>query len=141
MHYLQSRNLDQLLISLRQPVLGICLGMQLMCSFSEENSTNCLGIFSEKVRLFETPTLKVPQIGWNSVARIKSLLFDGIAENDYFYFVHSYFVETSQHAIATTHYGVDYSSALQKDNFYAVQFHPEKSGKVGQRLLENFIRL
>ena len=141
MHYLQSRNLDQLLISLRQPVLGICLGMQLMCSFSEENSTNCLGIFSEKVRLFETPTLKVPQIGWNSVARIKSLLFDGIAENDYFYFVHSYFVETSQHAISTTHYGVDYSSALQKDNFYAVQFHPEKSGKVGQRLLENFIRL
>lgn len=141
MHYLQSRNLDQLLISLRQPVLGICLGMQLMCSFSEENSTNCLGIFSEKVRLFETPTLKVPQIGWNSVARIKSLLFDGIAENDYFYFVHSYFVETSQHAIATTYYGVDYSSALQKDNFYAVQFHPEKSGKVGQRLLENFIRL
>lgn len=141
MHYLQSRNLDQLLISLRQPVLGICLGMQLMCSFSEENSTNCLGIFSEKVRLFETPTLKVPQIGWNSVAKIKSLLFDGIAENDYFYFVHSYFVETSQHAIATTHYGVDYSSALQKDNFYAVQFHPEKSGKVGQRLLENFIRL
>lgn len=141
MHYLQSRNLDQLLTSLRQPVLGICLGMQLMCSFSEENSTNCLGIFSEKVRLFETPTLKVPQIGWNSVARIKSLLFDGIAENDYFYFVHSYFVETSQHAIATTHYGVDYSSALQKDNFYAVQFHPEKSGKVGQRLLENFIRL
>ena len=130
-----------MLISLRQPVLGICLGMQLMCSFSEENSTNCLGIFSEKVRLFKTPTLKVPQIGWNSVARIKSLLFDGIAENDYFYFVHSYFVETSQHAIATTHYGVDYSSALQKDNFYAVQFHPEKSGKVGQRLLENFIRL
>ncbi len=141
MNYLQSRNLDKLLVALCQPVLGICLGMQLMCSFSEENNTNCLGIFPERVRLFETASLKVPQIGWNSVTNVKSLLFDGIAENDYFYFVHSYFVETSPHAISTTSYGIDYSSALQKDNFYAVQFHPEKSGVVGQRLLENFIRL
>lgn len=141
MAYLQERGLDQLIVSLRQPVLGICLGMQLMCSFSEENSTNCLGIFSEKVKLFETSSLKVPQIGWNSVTNVKSKLFDGIIENDYFYFVHSYFVENSSHAIASTSYGVEYSSALQKDNFYAVQFHPEKSGVVGQRLLENFIRL
>ncbi len=141
MNYLQNKNLDRLLVDLRQPVLGICLGMQLMCSFSEENNTNCLGIFSERVRLFETDLLKVPQIGWNSVTNVKSLLFDGIADNDYFYFVHSYFVECSQHAISTTSYGVDYSSALQKNNFYAVQFHPEKSGVVGQRLLENFIRI
>lgn len=141
MAYLQERGLDQLIVSLRQPVLGICLGMQLMCSFSEENSTNCLGIFSEKVKLFETSSLKVPQIGWNSVTNVKSKLFDGIIENGYFYFVHSYFVENSSHAIASTFYGVEYSSALQKDNFYAVQFHPEKSGVVGQRLLENFIRL
>lgn len=141
MAYLQERGLDRLLVSLRQPVLGICLGMQLMCSFSEESATNCLGIFSEKVKLFEASSLKVPQIGWNSVTNVKSKLFEGIIENDYFYFVHSYFVENSSHAIASTSYGVDYSSALRKDNFYAVQFHPEKSGVVGQRLLENFIRL
>jgi imidazole glycerol-phosphate synthase subunit HisH len=142
MQYLKDHGLDKLICSLKQPVLGICLGMQLMCSFSEENDTECLGIFDQKVRRFpETSGFKIPQIGWNNIINLKSKLLEGVAENSYMYFVHSYFVESCENAIAKTNYIIEYSSAIQKNNFYAVQFHPEKSGEVGQRILENFIQL
>lgn len=140
MQYLKEKGLDQLICSLTQPVLGICLGMQLMCSYSEENDTSCMGIFPEKViRFSELNGLKIPQIGWNNIIDLKSKLFAGIPENAYMYFVHSYYVECSNDTISTTDYTLKYSSALQKNNFYAVQFHPEKSGEIGQRILENFI--
>ncbi len=139
MQYLREKGLDTLICSLVQPVLGICLGMQLMCSHSEENNTNCLGIFDQKVKLFPRAGFKVPQIGWNNITNIKSNLFKGVAENAYMYFVHSYYVESCENAIAETDYIHKYSSALRKDNFYAVQFHPEKSGEFGQKILENFI--
>jgi len=139
MAYLRSKGLDELIKSLKQPVLGICLGMQLMCSFSEENNTDCLGIFDQKVRLFPAAGLKVPQIGWNNITQLKTNLMADVPENAYMYFVHSYYVENCAEAIAKTDYIVEYSSAIQKNNFYAVQFHPEKSGDVGQKILENFI--
>jgi len=142
MKYLAERGLDKLICSLKQPVLGICLGMQLMCSYSEENNTKCLGIFAEKVRKFpDTPGFKIPQIGWNNIFQLKSSLFNDIAENSYMYFVHSYYVEMCDNATAVTDYIVQYSSAIRKDNFWAVQFHPEKSGDTGQKILENFIRM
>lgn len=150
LQYLQHRGLDKLISNLRQPVLGICLGMQLMCSHSEENDTECLGIFDEKVKLFRTgqsynqsvkSAFKVPQMGWNNIYSLKSPLFAGIAENSYCYFVHSYYASSGQHTIATTDYIQPYSSALQKDNFYGVQFHPEKSADVGEQILKNFINL
>lgn len=139
MAYLRSKGLDELIKSLKQPVLGICLGMQLMCSFSEENNTECLGIFDQKVRLFPSSGLKVPQIGWNNITDLKTNLMTDVSENAYMYFVHSYYVENCAEAIAKTDYVVEYSSAIQKNNFYAVQFHPEKSGDAGQKILENFI--
>lgn len=140
MSYLRERGLDALICSLKQPVLGICLGMQLMCSFSEENNTPCLGIFEQKVRRFpDTDGFKIPQIGWNNVTELKSHIFQGVEENAYMYFVHGYYVEMCDNAIAHTNYIHDYSSAIQKDNFYAVQFHPEKSGEEGQKILHNFI--
>ena len=140
MQYLQERGLDELILSLKQPVLGICLGMQLMCSFSEENNTNCLGIFNQSVRKFpETHGFKVPQIGWNNISGLKSGLFKDISEEAYMYFVHGYYVGIGENTIAQTNYDFNYSSALHKNNFYAVQFHPEKSGEIGQRILENFI--
>lgn len=139
MNYLKQKGLDSLICSLTQPFLGICLGMQLMCSFSEENNTNCLGIFEQKVRLFPQEGLKIPQIGWNNITQLKSDLFKDVDENAYMYFVHSYYVEKCDNAIALTNYVSDYSSAIHKNNFYAVQFHPEKSGEVGQKILENFI--
>lgn len=140
MNYLKEKGLDQLINSLTQPVLGICLGMQLMCSYSEENDTNCLGIFEQKVKRFpDTVGFKIPQIGWNNIYNLKSTLFEGVTENAYMYFVHGYYVELCDNAIAKTDYIEPYSSALQKNNFYAVQFHPEKSGDVGQKILENFI--
>ncbi len=139
MAYLKSKGLDTLIKGLKQPVLGICLGMQLMCSFSEENNTDCLGIFDQKVRLFPTAGLKIPQIGWNNITQLKTPLLSDISENAYMYFVHSYYVENCAEAIAKTDYIIEYSSAIQKDNFYAVQFHPEKSGDAGQKILENFI--
>jgi len=139
MNYLKQKGLDVLISSLTQPVLGICLGMQLMCSFSEENNTTCLGIFDEKVKLFPVNGFKIPQIGWNNITQLKSNLFRGIAENAYMYFVHSYYVEKCDETIALTNYVSEYSSAVQKNNFYAVQFHPEKSGEAGQKILENFI--
>jgi len=139
MKYLKEKGLDTLICSLTQPVLGICLGMQLMCSFSEENNTTCLGIFDQHVKLFPVDGFKIPQIGWNNITDLKSDLFQGIDENAYMYFVHSYYVEKCEIAIALTNYISEYSSAVHKDNFYAVQFHPEKSGEAGQRILENFI--
>lgn len=143
MHYLQERGLDKVIVNLTQPLLGICLGMQLMCTYSEENDTNCLGIFEEQVKLFK-PTetnLKVPQIGWNTIGNLKTNLFKGIDEESYAYFVHGYYAAIGEHTIATTNYVQAYSSALQKDNFYGVQFHPEKSAKVGERIIQNFLEL
>ena len=149
MQYLKSKNLDELIVNLKQPVLGICLGMQLMCKYSEEGNTNCLGIFDNKVKRFLSPfeggaqragDVKVPQIGWNTIYDLKTNLYQGIKGNEYMYFVHSYYAEVSEYTIAKTNYGIEYSSSLQKDNFYAAQFHPEKSSNAGQQLLENFIR-
>lgn len=142
MNYLRERNIDQLLISLKQPVLGICLGMQLMCSSSEEGDTTCMGIFEEKVKRFnKVDDFKVPQIGWNDIYNLKTPLFNGIPEHSYVYLVHSYYASLGEHTIATTDYISPYSTALHRDNFYGVQFHPEKSAEVGSRLLKNFIEL
>jgi glutamine amidotransferase len=138
MKYLSARKLDSLIVSLKQPVLGICLGMQLMCKHSEEGDKDCLGIFNQKVRRFE-PGLKVPHVGWNTVKKLNTSLFKGIEEETYMYFVHSFYAENADGTAASTDYGVSFSSALQKDNFYGVQFHPEKSGVSGQRLLKNFL--
>ncbi len=142
MQYLKERNLDQLIINLKQPVLGICLGMQLMCNFSEENNTNCLGIFNEQVKKFtplDKQQYKVPQIGWNQIKHLKTNLFEGIENNAYCYFVHGYYAATGLDTIATANYEMDYSAALHKNNFYGVQFHPEKSAAIGEQILKNFI--
>ena len=139
MHYLRERGLDELIRGLQQPVLGICLGMQLMCSYSEENDTECLGIFDEKVRKFAGGDLKVPQIGWNNIYGLKTGLFEGVADKSYCYFVHGYYAALGEHTIGQTDYVQPYSSALHRDNFYGVQFHPEKSAQVGERILQNFI--
>ncbi|HEY5968823.1 MAG TPA: imidazole glycerol phosphate synthase subunit HisH [Chitinophagaceae bacterium] len=143
MNYLKDRNLDRLICSLTQPVLGICLGMQLMCKYSEENDTTCLGIFDEDVKKFKVKSqnLKVPQIGWNSVYDLKTDLFKNVTENSYCYFVHGYYASKGEHTIATTDYVQPYSSALRKNNFYGVQFHPEKSATAGERILSNFLKL
>lgn len=139
MSYLKERGLDEILKTLTQPVLGICLGMQLMCSYSEENDTECLGIFEERVKKFSSPDLKVPQIGWNNIYELKTPLFEGLKNNSYCYFVHGYYADLGKHTIATTSYGRPYSSGLHRDNFYGVQFHPEKSATVGEQILKNFL--
>lgn len=146
MGYLKDHKLDVLIRDLKQPVLGICLGLQLMCRHSEEGNVDCLGIFPEQVRKFVLPAeergkLKIPHMGWNSLTGLKSLLFNNIEEEDYFYFVHSFYATTGADTAATCDYIVPFSAALQRDNFYATQFHPEKSGKVGALILENFINL
>ena len=143
MAYLKERNLDQLIVSLKQPVLGICLGMQLMCKHSAENDTNCLGIFEEQVMVFKATenTTKVPQIGWNTITNLKTELFNGVSENNFAYFVHGYYAGLGENTIATTDYIQAYSSALHKNNFYGVQFHPEKSASVGEQIIQNFLSL
>jgi glutamine amidotransferase len=143
MKYLQHIKLDQLLINLNQPMLGICLGMQLMCSYSEENDTTCLGLFEETVRKFKSTEAgeKIPQIGWNTIEGLNSPLFNGIEDGAYCYFVHGYRADKGIHTIAETNYCGSYSSALQIRNFYGVQFHPEKSAAVGSKILENFINI
>ncbi|MCS7005073.1 MAG: imidazole glycerol phosphate synthase subunit HisH [Cytophagales bacterium] len=138
MRYLRSKKLDQLIKRLKQPVLGICIGLQLLCNHSEEGDTNCMGVFDVNVRRFPN-VKKVPQIGWNNIYHLKSPLFEGIAEQEYVYFVHSYYAEISPFTIAEAEYILPYSAALQKENFYAVQFHAEKSGKIGSKILENFL--
>jgi glutamine amidotransferase len=140
MKMLIDSGLDVLIPTLKQPVLGICLGMQLMCNKSEEGSTIGLGIFDVDVIKF-TPKVKVPQMGWNQIYNLKSDLFKGISENEYMYLVHSFYAPNCPEAIATTDYEVEYASALQKDNFYGTQFHPEKSGDIGEQILANFLKL
>lgn len=139
MNYLRERNLDAVIKSLTQPVLGVCLGMQLLCGSSEENATECLGILPYRVRRFESKELKIPQMGWNNIFDLKSELFAGIEENAHVYFVHSFYVETGAETVATCDYAVNFSAAIRHENFYAVQFHTEKSGAVGERILENFL--
>ena len=142
MEYLRERGLDGLIRGLKQPVLGICLGMQLMCSYSEENDTTCLGIFGERVQRFSSQNgLKVPQIGWNNIYDLRTSLFEGVPEKGYCYFVHGYYAALGAHTIGKTEYGQAYSSALHRDNFYGVQFHPEKSASAGERILKNFIEM
>ena len=140
MKMLQESGLDVLIPTLKQPVLGICLGMQLMCKHSEEGSTNGLGIFDVNVVKF-SQDVKVPQMGWNTIFNLKTPLFEGIKENEFMYLVHSYYATLSENTIATTNYELEYSTALQRDNFFGVQFHPEKSGIFGEQILKNFLNL
>ena len=140
MQKLKQSGLDAIIPTLKQPVLGICLGMQLMCDFSEERDTKGLGIFNTNVVRFPKE-LRTPHIGWNTITDLQSALFNGINEGDFMYFIHSYYVPKCYDAIATTAYDFAYSSALQKDNFYGVQFHPEKSGTLGAQVLSNFLKL
>ena len=137
---LRDSGLDKIIPTLKQPVLGICLGMQLMCNSSEEGDTAGLGIFDVDVVKFGS-SVKVPQIGWNQIIDLKSDLFKGINEKEHIYLVHSFYAPLCKETIAECFYGTDYSAALQKDNFYGTQFHPEKSSSVGETILENFLRL
>ena len=138
MKKLQSEGLDLLIPNLKQPVLGICLGMQLMCNFSEEGDVDCLKIFDSNVKRFNS-LLKVPQIGWNTIFDLKTSLFNSVDENEYMYLVHSYYVPVLTNTVATSKYGINYSTAIKKNNFTGVQFHPEKSGSKGEIVLKNFI--
>ena len=140
MKMLRESGLDSLIPTLKQPVLGICLGMQLMCNSSEEGNTKGLGIFNVAIKRFSN-AVKVPQMGWNVIANLKSGLFTGIQEKEFMYLVHSFYAENCDESIATTDYEIEYASALQKDNFYGVQFHPEKSGVEGAKILQNFLNL
>jgi len=149
MEYLKEKKLDELIVSLKQPVLGICLGLQLLCNFSEEGNTKCLGIFDTVVKKFDDSVFqnknlvpyKIPHIGWNTIDDLSSPLMKGVPENSYVYFVHSYYAELSAETIATTDYINPFSAAMQKDNFYGVQFHTEKSGLTGEHILKNFLNL
>lgn len=140
MLYLSERGLDKTILSLEQPVLGICLGLQLMCRISEEANTKCLGIFDADVKLFP-PVDKIPHMGWNNCMTLKGDLFKGLTVDDDLYFVHSYYAEISPNTSATCDYIVPFSAAMQKDNFFATQFHPEKSAGKGEILLNNFLKL
>ena len=139
MKQLKNQNLDKLIPNLKQPFLGICLGMQLMCNYSEEGDTSCLGIINTSVKKFNSNNNKIPQIGWNNIKNLKTDLFKGITEHEFRYFVHTYFVPKSTYTISESSYGLNYSSAINKDNFYGTQFHPEKSGLIGEKIIKNFI--
>ncbi len=146
MNYLRQTGLDKLIVSLRQPVLGICVGMQLLCRSSEEGNTQCLGVFPVNVRRFSLPTpntdgLKIPQMGWNSLHNVAAPLFTPDMEGAYVYCIHSYYAPLCEYTIAQTTHTCTYSNALRCDNFFATQFHPEKSGSVGEKLLQNFLNL
>ncbi|MEN6454299.1 MAG: imidazole glycerol phosphate synthase subunit HisH [Prolixibacteraceae bacterium] len=146
MAYLKREGLDRLIPALTQPVLGICLGLQLMCSHTEEGDTPCLGIFEENVRRFVPQpgmeyVTKVPHMGWNTISHLRDGVFDPSLEGQYVYFVHSYYATVGEHTSAVTEYITPFSSGLQKGNFYATQFHPEKSGAVGAAILKNFLSL
>ena len=141
MRYLRESELDRVIPNLTQPVLAICLGMQLLCARSAENDTTCLGILPYTVRPFPNDELKVPQIGWNNISKLRSPLFKGIANDSWVYFVHGYYVETCEEAIAVSDYGTSFSAALWTRNFFGVQFHPEKSGEVGERIIQNFLEI
>jgi glutamine amidotransferase len=140
MQKLKESGLHQLIPQLKQPVLGICLGMQLLCNSTEEGNTKGLGVFNVTIKRF-TNQVKVPQMGWNTITTLKTKLFKNIKENEFMYLVNSYYAENCSEAIAITNYGLNYASALQKDNFYGVQFHPEKSSLAGEQLLKNFLEL
>jgi imidazole glycerol-phosphate synthase subunit HisH len=149
MEYLKDNKLDQLIVSLRQPVLGICLGLQLLCNFSEEGNTKCLGIFNADVKkfndqIFQNKNLlpfKIPHMGWNTISGLSSPLMNDINENSFVYFVHSYYAEISPETIATTEYINSFSAAMHKNNFYGVQFHTEKSAAAGEQILANFLNI
>jgi glutamine amidotransferase len=144
MQYLKERKLDAVIAGLQQPVLGICLGMQLLCKYSEENDTKCIGVFDVDVKRFQSPVenlLKIPQIGWNNITGLHSVVFEHVPENSYMYFVHSYYAALGADTVAISNYVINYSAALQKDNFYGVQFHAEKSAVAGARIIENFLNL
>ncbi len=146
MAYLRERGLDQVIKDLKQPFLGICLGLQLMCKHSEEGNTDCLGVFDVNVKKFASENVKgerfkVPEMGWNSIGELKTPLFKGIKDGSFVYFVHSYYAELSADTIATTTYVNPFSAAIHKDNFYAAQFHPEKSAEIGLQMLKNFIEM
>jgi glutamine amidotransferase len=140
MQYLKEKGLDKIIVDLKQPLLGICLGMQLMCTHSAEGDIQCLGIFDSEIKLFKSAACKVPQIGWNNIYDFKSILFNGLNERDFVYTVNSYYSALSKDTVAKTDYIFPYSAALQKNNFYGVQFHPEKSGIAGETILKNFIQ-
>ncbi|MDR2692444.1 MAG: imidazole glycerol phosphate synthase subunit HisH [Dysgonamonadaceae bacterium] len=143
MRYLKENRLDELIKDLKQPVLGICIGMQLLCSFSEEGNTGCLGVFDVPVLRFlpEKQEDKIPHIGWNNLTNLKSDLYKGLSEGGFVYFVHSYYVPANEYTIAVTDYIQPFSASMHKDNFYATQFHPEKSGAIGEKILRNFLQL
>ncbi|MCH3980569.1 MAG: imidazole glycerol phosphate synthase subunit HisH [Prevotella sp.] len=143
MHYIREHHLDDIIRNLKQPVLGICVGQQLLCQHSEEGNTDCIGIFPVEVKRFcpHRHEEKVPAMGWNTLEDVKSDLFKGLGQEEYVYFVHSFYVPVCEFTIATADYILPYSAALHKDNFYATQFHPEKSGKVGEKILRNFLEL
>lgn len=141
MNYLRERGLDTTIRSLTQPVLGICLGMQLLCRSSEENDTQCLGVVPFEVRKFRSDDLKIPHVGWNTIAELRSALFDGIDNGGHVYFVHGYYAETGVQTTAVSEYAGRFSAAFEQNNFYGVQFHPEKSGAAGERILENFLKI
>jgi glutamine amidotransferase len=140
---LQQNGLDAVIRELKQPVLGICVGMQLLCRHSEENDTECLGIVPVEVKKFQSgaEVIKIPQVGWNTIYDLKTALFQNVPENSYIYNVHSYFADDSEHTIAKCNYGVEYAAAVKKDNFYGVQFHTEKSAENGDKIIKNFLNL
>jgi len=144
MRYLKEKQLDKLIPNLKQPFFGVCLGQQLLCDYSEENDTPCLGVFPVKVKKFVPESyvdFKVPHVGWNNLFDLKSPLLMGLNDDSFVYYVHSYYCESSEFTIAKTHYVLDFAGLMHKDNFYAMQAHPEKSGKVGERILENFLMI